>query len=263
MTVEFMPTIFFGHGNPMYAISENAYTDAWRRIGERTPKPRAILAISAHWFVPRTAVTISTAPRTIHDFGGFPPELYQVHYPAPGDPELARRVQQILAPMPAALDESWGLDHGTWSVFRHVYPLADVPIVQLSIDESQPPAFHFEVGRKLAALRHEGVLVVGSGNLVHNLEAYAWGKRVQEPYDWALRFEAVVKSLLLAGDDEGLVAYEKLGRDALLSVPTPDHYLPLLYVIATRQQGDVITFPVEGIDGGSISMLTVHIAPRR
>lgn len=262
MTPQFMPTVFFGHGNPMYAISENAYTDAWRQIGERTPKPRAILAISAHWFVPRTAVTMSTAPRTIHDFGGFPPELYRVRYPAPGDPELARRVLELLAPLPAALDESWGLDHGTWSVLRHAYPSADVPIVQLSIDESQPPAFHFEIGRKLAALRSEGVFVVGSGNLVHNLEAYAWGRRVAEPYDWALRFEAEAKRFLLAGNDEGLVAYEKLGRDALLSVPTPEHYLPLLYVIAMRQPGDVITFPVEGIDGGSISMLTVHVGPR-
>jgi len=258
-TVEPMPAIFFGHGNPMNALSENPYTQAWRRIGERTPKPRAILAISAHWYVPATAVTIATNPRTIHDFGGFPRRLFEVQYPAPGDPELARRVAELLAPLPVRFDSSWGLDHGTWSVLKHVYPLADVPIVQLSIDESQPPAFHFELGRQLATLRHEGVLVTGSGNLIHNLEAYAWGAHVPDPYDWALRFEARAKRLLVAGDHEQLVDYEQLGRDALLSIPTPDHYLPLLYVLGTRQGDDAVTFPVEGIDGGSISMLGVQL----
>jgi 4,5-DOPA dioxygenase extradiol len=258
-TPEPMPAIFLGHGNPMNAISENAYTQAWRRIGERTPKPRAVLAISAHWYVPATAVTISAAPRTIHDFGGFPRRLFEVQYPAPGDPELARRVAELLAPVPVRFDPSWGLDHGTWSVLKHVYPFADVPIVQLSIDESQPPAFHFEIGRKLAALRHEGVLIAGSGNLIHNLEAYAWGAHVPGPYDWALRFETEAKRLLVAGDHGRLVDYEKLGRDALLSVPTPDHYLPLLYVLGTRQGDEAVTFPVEGIDGGSISMLSVQL----
>jgi len=258
-----MPAIFFGHGNPMNAVSSNAYTDAWRRIGEETPRPRAILCVSAHWFVPGTSVTIGTAPRTIHDFGGFPRELYQVQYPAPGDPELARRVQQMLAPLPVELDESWGLDHGSWSVLCHVYPQADVPVVQLSIDETQPPAVHYEIRHKLAPLRADGVLVVGSGNLVHNLHAYAWGRHVPEPYDWAIRFEETAKKLLLAGDDQPLVDYESLGRDALLSAPTPDHYLPLLYVIGTRQRDDAVTFPVEGIDGGSVSMLTVQLEPRK
>ena len=256
---EILPAIFFGHGNPLNAIRSNQYTEAWRRIGERTPKPRAILSISAHWFVPGTGVTISTAPRTIHDFGGFPRELYQVQYPAPGDVELARRVQKMLAPIPVALDTSWGLDHGTWSVLRHVYPAADVPVVQLSIDEAQPASFHFEIGRKLAALRGDGVLIAGSGNLVHNLHAYAWGRHMPDPYDWAIRFEAEARGLLLAGDHKPLVDYESLGEEAILSVPTPDHYLPLLYVVGTRQQGDGISFPVEGVDGGSISMLSVQI----
>jgi 4,5-DOPA dioxygenase extradiol len=254
-----LPAVFFGHGNPLNALLDNNYTEGWRCIGERIPKPKAILAISAHWFVPETGVTISTAPRTIHDFGGFPRELYQVRYPAPGDPELARRVQKMLAPLPVVLDDSWGLDHGTWSVLRHVYPDADIPLVQLSIDESQPASFHYEIGRKLAPLREEGVLIVGSGNLVHNLHTYAWGKHMPDPYDWAVRFEKDAKALLVSGDDKPLVRYESMGPEALLSIPTPDHYLPLLYVIGARQRGETVTFPVEGVDGGSISMLCVQV----
>ncbi len=256
---EILPAIFFGHGNPMNAVLNNKYTEGWRSIGKDIPRPKAILSVSAHWFVPGTGVTVSTAPRTIHDFGGFPRELYQVQYPAPGDPDLARRVQELLAPVPVALDNSWGLDHGTWSVLRHVYPDADIPIVQLSIDETQPPLFHFEVGRKLAPLREEGVLIVGSGNLVHNLHTYAWGRHVPDPYDWAVRFETEAKQMITAGEYKPLIDYERLGPDAMLSIPTPDHYLPLLYVVATQQRRDVATFPIEGVDGGSISMLTVRI----
>ena len=254
-----LPSIFFGHGNPMNALSTNRYTEAWRLIGSQTPRPKAILSVSAHWFVPGTGVTVSTAPRTIHDFGGFPRELYQVQYPAPGDPDLARRVQQLLSPQPVNLDNSWGLDHGTWSVLRHVYPDADIPVVQLSIDETRPPAFHFEIGERLATLREEGVLIVGSGNLVHNLHAYAWGRHMPDPYDWAVQFETEAKQMMVAGEYKPLIDYENLGPEALLSIPTPDHYLPLLYVIATRQQGEVITFPIEGVDGGSISMLTAQV----
>jgi 4,5-DOPA dioxygenase extradiol len=256
---DLLPAIFFGHGNPMNALMHNGYTEGWRRIGEETAKPKAILSISAHWFVPGTGVTVSTSPKTIHDFGGFPPELYRVQYPAPGDPDLARRVQQLLAPLPVTLDKSWGLDHGTWSVLRHVYPQADVPVVQLSIDESKPASFHFEIGQKLAPLREEGILVVGSGNLVHNLHTYAWGRHVPDPYDWAVRFESEAKEMMAAGVYQPLIEYEKLGREAMLSIPTPEHYLPLLYVLATRQPGEAITFPIEGVDGGSISMLTAQV----
>lgn len=254
-----LPAIFFGHGNPMNALLDNSYTEAWGRIGKQIPKPKAILSISAHWFVPQTAVTANAAPRTIHDFGGFPPELYRVEYPAPGDPGLAGRVKDMLAPLPIKLDESWGLDHGTWSVLCHVYPGADVPVVQLSIDETQPASFHFRVGQMLAPLRSEGILIAGSGNLVHNLHAYAWGRRMPDPYDWAVRFESAAKQMMLAGDFQPLIDFEKLGRDARLSIPTPDHYLPLLYVLATRQAGESVAFPVEGIDGGSISMLAVQV----
>jgi 4,5-DOPA dioxygenase extradiol len=198
-------------------------------------------------------------PRTIHDFGGFPRELFEVNYPAPGAPELARRVRELLDPLAVGFDDRWGLDHGTWSVLCHVFPEADIPVVQLSIDETQPAVFHYEVGKRLAPLRDESILVIGSGNLVHNLHTYAWGRQKVEPFDWAVRFETQARELLLAGDDSPLISYEKLGRDAMLSAPTPDHYLPLLYVIALRREGDKIGFPVEGFDGGSVSMLSVEV----
>lgn len=254
-----LPAIFFGHGNPMNAIEQNRYTRAWSEIGAGLPRPKAILCISAHWYLPGAAVTISTAPRTIHDFGGFPRALYEVQYPAPGDPDLALRVQGLLAPIPVQLDSSWGLDHGTWSVLCHVFPEADIPIVQLSIDETEPPSFHYELGRRLSELRDEGILIVGSGNLVHNLHTYAWGRHMPEPYGWAVAFESRVRELMLAGEVMPLVNYEKLGQEALLSVPTPDHYLPLLYVIGTRAGDDPVSFPIEGVDGGSISMLAVKV----
>src|ERR1039457_4160435 len=215
-----LPAIFFGHGNPMNAVSANIYTAGWRNIGELTPRPKAILSISAHWFVPGTGVTIGTAPKTIHDFGGFPRELYGVQYPAPGDPELAQRVRKLLAPTPVTMDESWGLDHRTWSVLCHAYPEADIPVVQLSIDETKPASFHYEIGERLAPLRDEGVLIAGSGNLVHNLHAYAWGRHDAEPYDWAVRFEQEARDRILAGESKALIQYETLGREALLPIPT-------------------------------------------
>jgi len=254
-----MPAIFFGHGNPMNALVRNDWTKGWAAIGAALPRPKAVLCVSAHWYLPGTCVTAMSEPRTIHDFGGFPRELYEVKYPAPGDPGLARRVGELLAPAGVGLDMRWGLDHGAWSVLCHVFHDADVPVVQLSIDETQAPDFHYETAKRLAPLRDEGVLVVGSGNVVHNLHAYAWGRHPIEPFDWAVRFDERVRALLLADDDAPLVAYESMGRDALMSVPTPDHYLPLLYVLALRREGDEVSFPVEGFDGGSISMLTVRI----
>ena len=254
-----MPAIFFGHGNPMNALADNAYTKGWASIGESLERPNAVLCISAHWYLSETAVTAMETPRTIHDFGGFPPELYKVQYPAPGAPQLAARVKSLLAPLSVELDQGWGLDHGTWSVLCHVFPHADVPVVQLSIDETRPPEFHYEIGKLLAPLRDEGILIIGSGNIIHNLHSYAWGRHEVKPFDWAVRFETLARDLLLKGDDAPLVSYESLGRDALLAAPTPDHYLPLLYVLGLRRPGDEITFPVEGFDGGSISMLTVRI----
>jgi 4,5-DOPA dioxygenase extradiol len=218
-----------------------------------------VLAVSAHWYIPACAVTANVNPPTIHDFGGFPRELYQVEYPAPGSPELARQVKDLLAPVSVTLDESWGLDHGTWAVLTHVFPRADIPIVQLSIDERQPSMFHYELGKRLAPLREEGVLVIGSGNIVHNLHTYAWGKHEVQPFDWAVRFEKHVWGSLLKGDNAQVVTYESFGRDATLSVPTPDHYLPLLYVLGLRKDKEQVSFPVQGVDGGSISMLAVQM----
>jgi 4,5-DOPA dioxygenase extradiol len=253
-----LPALFIGHGNPLNALQANDWTRAWSALGSALPRPRAVLSISAHWYVDGTAVTAMPAPRTIHDFGGFPRELYEVRYPAPGDPSLARRVRELLGPLAVRADESWGLDHGTWSVLRHVFPDADVPVVQLSIDETRPPTFHYELGAKLRPLREEGILIVGSGDVVHNLHAYAWGRHPQEPYDWALRFERQVRQALTAGDHATLVGYERLGADALLAVPTPEHFLPLLYVLGASVLGEPVTFPVEGMDGGSVSMLAVQ-----
>lgn len=254
-----MPAIFFGHGNPMNALQNNVYTDAWAAIGKAMPRPKAILAISAHWYLPGTALTANLQPPTIHDFGGFPQALHDVEYPAPGSPELANHVQDLLASIPVKLDESWGLDHGTWSVLCHVFPEADIPVVQLSMDARQPPQFHYDLGKKLATLREEGILLMGSGNIVHNLRAYAWGEDAAAPYDWAVRFDDQVRELLLKGDHEALVNHDRLGTDARLAIPTPEHYLPLLYVMGACQAGEQISFPVEGIEGGSISMLSVQI----
>jgi 4,5-DOPA dioxygenase extradiol len=244
----------------MNALTKNGWTEAWSAVGRTIETPRAILCVSAHWYLPGTLVTAMPAPRTIHDFGGFPRELFQVQYPAPGGPELAQQIRELLKPIDVSLDQSWGLDHGTWSVLCHVFPDASVPVVQLSIDETQSPDFHFELGKRMSPLRDEGILICGSGNLVHNLHTYAWGKHMPEPYDWAVRFEATARELMQNRDFEPLINYDTLGRDALLSIPTPDHYLPLLYVLGAARESDTISFPVEGVDGGSISMLAISFA---
>lgn len=256
---EMMPTIFFGHGNPMNALDRNDWTESWANIGREIPKPKAILCVSAHWFIPETAVTAMERPRTIHDFGGFPAELFEVQYPASGSPELANRVSELLAPTEVKSDSRWGLDHGTWSVLCHVFPDSDVPVVQLSIDETQPAEFHYGLAKRLAPLRDEEILIIGSGNIVHNLHAFAWGKHTPEPLDWALRFEQTAREMILSGRHEPLIDYELLGKNALLSAPTPEHYLPLIYILALQKEDEKVSFPVEGFDGGSISMLSVQI----
>lgn len=254
-----MPALFLGHGNPMNALLSNEYTESWRKLALELPRPRAIVAVSAHWYQAGSRVGPQAQPRTLHDFGGFPPALFAVQYPAPGAPELARRVAALLAPTPVELDESWGIDHGTWSLLVHMYPEADVPVIQLGIDETLPASGHFALAQKLRALRSEGVLVLGSGNVVHNLHAYGWGRKQVDPYDWGLRFEQTLRAAIVAGEFERVVGYEQLGKDAALSAPTPEHFLPLLYVLALHQAGEPVSFPSEGFDGGSISMLSLRI----
>jgi len=257
-----MPAMFFGHGSPMNALERNRHTDVWRRLGEALPQPpKAILAVSAHWMTGGAAVTAMDRPRTIHDFGGFPKELLEFQYPAPGSPRLAARVRELLAPVVVQQDKSWGLDHGTWSVLAHVFPNANVPVVQLSLDATQPPRYHYDLGARLAPLRDEGVLIVGSGNVVHNLERIQWAEDAT-PYDWALRFNEIVCAHLAAHEHGPLIDYPSLGDDARLSVPTTEHYLPLLYVIALQDHNETVSFPADGIEHGSIGMLTVLVDSR-
>jgi len=250
--IERMPTIFFGHGNPMNALLDNSYSRAWSAIGAAIPRPSAILSISAHWFVDSSAVTAMVAPRTIHDFGGFPRELFECQYQAPGDPDLAKRVQQVLAPLQVASDSSWGLDHGTWSVLCHVFPKADVPVIQLSIDETQPASFHYDTAKRLSSLRDQGVLIIGSGNIVHNLRRIDWGQP-DGASDWNRRFDDGATALLTErpGDILELTEHD----DFHLAVPTPDHFIPMLYIAGLAAAADdTLDVFVEGPTFGSISM---------
>jgi 4,5-DOPA dioxygenase extradiol len=252
--VERMPAIFFGHGSPMNALG-GPWTEAWAELGRRLPRPKAILCISAHWYVDGIAVTAMERPRTIHDFYGFPRELYHVDYPAPGEPWLAARTADLLAPLAVRADHDWGLDHGAWSVLVHLFPDADVPVVQLSIDRTRPPHFHYELGRRLAPLRDEGVLLCGSGDVVHNLRLIDWSGGGALP--WAAGFNERVKALLAEHEDAPLVDYAGLGEEAALSIPTPEHYLPLLYTLGARGEDEPVGFFNDAIDLGSISMLGI------
>ena len=239
----------------MNAIERNRYTQAWRRLGSALPPPRGIVVVSAHWYADGIAVTAMERPRTIHDFYGFPRELYAVAYPAPGSPELARRVADLLAPEEVSIDRAWGLDHGAWSVLVHLFPEAAVPVVQLALDARRPAEAHWELGARLGPLRDEGVLVVGSGNLVHNLRLADFG--VDGGYDWAVRFDADAARALEAGDRDALAGYAR-HPDGRLAVPTPDHYLPLLYVAALRRPGDAVATVTDGMEAGSLSMRAVR-----
>ena len=255
-TVPHAPAIFFGHGNPMNALG-GPFADQWRAIGAAMPKPKAVLMVSAHWFLEETAVTAMAQPRTIHDFYGFPKQLYDVAYPAPGDAWLCDRVTDLLTGItPVRADRDWGLDHGTWSVLAHVFPQADVPSIQLSIDATPPPEFHYAGGRRLAELRDEGVLIAGSGDVVHNLRAARLTGGVP-PYDWAVRFNDEVKRALAAGDHASLMAGAQISADAALSIPTDEHWLPLLYVMGAAAADEQPTFFTDVIDAGSVSMLGI------
>jgi 4,5-DOPA dioxygenase extradiol len=254
-----LPALFIGHGNPMNAIEDSVYSQAWREAAAAIPRPEAILCISAHWETEGTLVTAMAQPRTIHDFYGFPDALYQEEYSAPGSPELAERVRSLVTSTAVRLDEtySWGLDHGAWSVLRRMYPEADIPVVQLSLDRSQHPRFHYELGAELQSLRREGVLMLGSGNIVHNLRLLQWN--AAEPYPWAAEFDRLATDLILSGEHDRLVAYTALGEAARLSIPTNEHYLPLLYILALQQPDEAVSFFAEGLPLGSISMRSVRI----
>ena len=253
-----MPVAFFGHGSPMNALTRNRYTEVWQAMAASFPRPKAILAVSAHWYTAGTAVTVNAHQKTIHDFYGFPQALFDLQYPAPGDPQLAERVRELLAPLPVQADTSWGLDHGAWSVLLHAYPGARIPVIQLSMDSTKPASFHYDVAGRLAPLRGEEVLVAGFGNVVHNLRLM---KRNPDdpPHDWAVRFEQRVREALLARDHDTLVHLERLGEDARLSVPTPEHYLPLLYTIGLQREDEDASIAVDGIENGSLSMLSAVV----
>ncbi|MEW5288811.1 4,5-DOPA dioxygenase extradiol [Erwinia papayae] len=257
---QIIPALFLGHGSPMNVLEENIYTKTWRELGKTLPRPKAILAISAHWYTRGTAVTAMEKPRTIHDFGGFPQALFDTHYPAPGSPALAGKVAEILAPIDVEMNQQWGFDHGSWGVLIKMYPEADIPMVQLSVDATQPPAFHFELGRKLAALRKQGVMIVASGNVVHNLRMIRWQGEA-EPYPWASSFNDYVReNLSWEGPTEQHPLVNFMQHDgAALSNPTPEHYLPLLYVLGTRQPGETLSIPVDGLEMASLSMLSVQV----
>ncbi|GAB3418249.1 4,5-DOPA dioxygenase extradiol [Erwinia aphidicola] len=255
-----MPALFLGHGSPMNVLEENIYTETWRELGKTLPRPKAIIAVSAHWYTRGTAVTAMEKPRTIHDFGGFPQALFDTHYPAPGSPALAQQVADALAPVAVELDREWGFDHGSWGVLIKMYPDADIPVVQLSVDGTRPPAYHFELGRKLAALREQGIMIVASGNVVHNLRMVRWGGDAAA-YPWAESFNQYVRdNLSWEGESEQHPLVNFMQHEgAALSNPTPEHYLPLLYVLGARAAGEAIAIPVDGIVMGSLSMLSVQV----
>jgi 4,5-DOPA dioxygenase extradiol len=255
-TGERMPAVFIGHGTPLNALHSNRFTQAWSAFGRQLPRPKAILAVSAHWYIGATAATAMPRPPTVHDFYGFPPEMYEISYPAPGAPELVAALQELVSPVWLESDTGqWGLDHGTWSVLVHMFPDADVPVVQLSIDGRQPAAYHLELGKRLAPLRDAGVLVMGSGNIVHNLRLMDRTRPGSGP-EWATRYDAMVQRYVADGDDDALVAYER-HPDADLAVPTPDHYLPLLYAAGLRRGDDECEVIVDGLDIGCVSMTSI------
>jgi 4,5-DOPA dioxygenase extradiol len=250
-----MPALFIGHGTPTNAVQENRYTLAWQQLGRLLPRPRAIVVISAHWLTDGNAVTASSEPATLYDFHGFPQALYEVRYPAPGAPALAAQIAELLAPLPVQLDQHWGLDHGAWSVLCHLYPAADIPVLELSLDRNRDAAFHFELGARLAALRRQGVLLLGSGNVVHNLRRMARGC-VFAPYGWALEFNQRVRAVLQRDDLRPLTTYADWGEAAHLAVPTTEHLMPLMVIAGSHQPGEPVTIATDGIEAGSIGMLS-------
>lgn len=256
-----MPVLFIGHGSPMNGIENNTFSNRWTTLAQEIPTPTAVLVISAHWFTRGTMITAMDFPKTIHDFGGFPDALYQVQYPAPGNPTLAKETAAQISSAEVVLDHDWGLDHGTWAIVRHMYPKANIPVLQLSMDYTKTARFHYELGKELLHLRKKGVLIIGSGNMVHNLRMVAWDKLNGPAYgfDWAIEINQVLKDRILQQDHASLIQYEKLGREAMLAIPTPEHYLPLLYILGLQGKEEGVSFFNDLPVGGSLTMTSVKI----
>jgi 4,5-DOPA dioxygenase extradiol len=256
-----MPMLFLGHGSPMNAIEENEFVAGWRETRKNIPTPTAILCVSAHWETRGTYVTAMEKPQTIHDFGGFPQQLYDVQYPAPGSPELALETQKMVTKTTVGLDQKWGLDHGCWSVVKHLYPEADVPVIQMSLDYNQTPQFHYDLAKELAPLRNKGILIIGSGNLVHNLHRVAWDRmnEIGFGFDWALEANDKMKKYMLSGDHQKLINFKSEGKAFNLAIPTPEHYLPLLYVLALKEDNEELTIFNDKAVAGSLTMTSLKI----
>lgn len=256
-----MPVLFIGHGSPMNAIEDNEFSQRWYKMGQEIPQPKAVVVISAHWLTKGTFVTAMNQPKTIHDFGGFPQALFDVQYPAPGNPELAFEIQNMITNPAVELDHDWGLDHGTWSVVKHMYPNANIPVLQLSIDYYKPAKYHYELAKQLLNLRKKGVLIIGSGNMVHNLRMIAWDKMQVDNfgYDWALEMNDIFKNKISNKDHQALFDYEKLNSAAKLAIPTPDHYYPLIYSLALQTDNDKVEFFNDKLVAGSLTMTSVKI----
>lgn len=261
LSTDAMPVFFFGHGSPMNAIEENEFSKEWQRIGQAMPKPNAILCISAHWLTRGTFVTAMEQPKTIHDFGGFPQQLFDVEYPAPGSPQLAKDTADLLSDVHAGLDDEWGLDHGCWSVVKHPYPDADVPVIQLSIDFYKPASFHYNLAKQLASLRRKGILIIGSGNMVHNLSMVAWDKMEVDgfSFDWATEANEQMKKYIVERAHQPLKDYQKQGKAFDLAIPSPDHYYPMLYALGLQEKGEEISFFNDKAVMGSLTMTSFRI----
>lgn len=258
---QLMPVLFVGHGSPMNGIEDTEFSRRWTQMAKDIPVPKAVLVVSAHWFTKGTKITAMDFPETIHDFGGFPEELFAVQYPAPGNKILAKETADLLHSANVELDHDWGLDHGTWTVVRHMYPGADIPVLQLSIDYTKGPQYHYDLAKELYALRKKGVLIIGSGNMVHNLRMVAWDRLndAEYGYDWAKDINEKFKSLIQDGDHQPLINYSTLGKDALLAIPTPEHYLPLMYTLGLKHNKDDVSFFNDKAVGGSLTMTSVRI----
>ncbi len=256
---ERMPVLFIGHGSPMNGIQDNPFTRSLNKLGKEIPKPKAILVVSAHWLTRGTFVLNSPYPKTIYDFGGFPDELYKVKYEAPGAPDFAVQTKEIIKSTTAQLDSDWGFDHGSWTILKHLYPAADIPTYQLSIDYHKPAAYHYNLAKELSVLRNKGVLIVGSGNIVHNLGRLSWDDP-KAKYDWSIEFDENVKKYLSGHQHDELINYEKMGKAAMLSVPTNDHYLPMIYTIGLQQKSEEVQYTYESIEMGSVSMRCFKIS---